>query len=1316
MAVPLIDTSFSTGEVSPSIFGRVDLAREHVACSTMRNFFPTYRGPAYSRAGTKFCGYSKQTGRGYRPRLLPFQYSINQGLVLEFGHHYMRVLYNGAYVTENAVPITAATKANPCVITAGASGFGSATANTGGVTASYAPGDYVTLAGGVYAAPAQVLVNSTTLTSLFASPVGSGYAPGDNVTLAGGTPSTSAIVQVSTTQVTAAAVAAGGTGGTNGTQTVTGTTGTGTKFQASVTVAGGAITAVLSISVRGNYTVNPTTPATEPVTGAGLTGAQLALSLGPNNFSITTAGVYTANPAGLSFTQASTTGSGTGAVFISAVMAPYNVTVATLGVYTTQPTNPVAQSSTTGSGAGVTFTVTWATTAAYSVGDWVFVSGVAGMTELNGQTYVIGAVSGTQYSLQDVFGNNIDSTSFGAYVSGGSTARIYTLATIYDEKDLSYIKPTESAASMTLCCVNQVTGAEYPPQDLTRTTNDNWTFTSVLPSPSVSPPSGTPSVSVTAAPAGTTADQQKAYYQYVVTSIDSANGTESIASAIGSAGPATDISQVLGAVTIKWNPVNGVQQYNIYKAPVGYESAPPAGSLFGYVGSTVGTSFVDRNITPDQTQVPPEHRNPFARGAINGVNLTAAGSYSGAISATITTATGSGAQLQVINSGSAIGGFIVNERGQDYVASDSLVISGSGGGGAGSLIVGPNSGTYPGTVAYFQQRRAYGNSLNEPDTYWMSQPGAPQNFDVRTPPITSDAITGSPWATQVNGIQWMVQTSGGLLVMTGLSAWLLVGSGSFATNVQAISPSSQDNVPQAFSGCSDTVPPIKINYDIIYLTSKDSHYYDLPYQLYALSEPIDLTESSSHLFDGYTMIDNAWCEQPQKLMWAVRSDGILLSLTYYKTQQIQGWARHDTAGDFVSCASVTELPVDALYVATARNINGNNCYMTERMDNRLWQTVEDCWCVDCGLSLVQPTPNGVLSISSSSGLGGISGVTGLVGGSGYSAATTATITDLALGADGITPAGTGATATLTIVGGVITGVSTTPGSGYLQPQIDVFDPAGSNGGSGFSATLVLDNSTTLSTSTNLFAGSNVGDVVRAGGGIAKITAYTDPQHVTANVLVPFPKVPNKTSAASYKAGAWTLTKPVSTVTGLNHLAGATVTGLADGNVIPPTVVSAGGTLTLATPASSIIVGLGFQAQLQSVYADAGDPTVQGQRKKVSAVTVRLESSRGVKVGTNQVDGSTMSPIEIAPQWVQMQQLPDEGENTTNFPPKPYNALAVPLRTGDVRADVSGGWRSPGQIAIQQDYPLPAQICALIPEFLPGDTAQIQAPQKQKASR
>jgi hypothetical protein len=184
---------------------------------------------------------------------------------------------------------------------------------------------------------------------------GTGYVPNDTITQAGGTlqpggPGAASVLTVATTKVVSATVAAGGSGGTNGTQTVTGTTGTGTKFQASVTVAGGAITAVLSISVAGSYTANPTTLTAEPVTGASLTGAQLSVVMGVATVSVSTAGAYAAAPAN-PVAQASTSGTGTGATFTT-VYGLGSAQITSSGNYTGAPSMTVTDSA-SGTGASI---------------------------------------------------------------------------------------------------------------------------------------------------------------------------------------------------------------------------------------------------------------------------------------------------------------------------------------------------------------------------------------------------------------------------------------------------------------------------------------------------------------------------------------------------------------------------------------------------------------------------------------------------------------------------------------------------------------------------------------------------------------------------------------------------------------------------------------------------------------------------------------------------------------------------------------------------------------------------------------------------
>lgn len=1301
MTVPAIQTSFVTGEVSPALFGHPDLARMHSAVATCRNMYVGYKGGAYSRAGTAFVGISNQTGRAWPPRLIPFQFKIDQGLVLEFGNLYMRVISNGAYVTETPISITGITQSSPAVVSASSIGASTAVPITSGVISSYATADTVTLAGGTFTAPTVLTVNNTALVSVALNAAGSGYAATDTITLAGGTFSTAASVVVSTTSVTSATINAAGTGGINGTQTVTGTTGTGTKFQASVTVTGGAITAVLSITVAGVYTVNPTAIAAEPVTGAGLVGAKLAVVLIINTITLLSGGTYTVN-SGPTLTQSATSGSGTGATFQAPIFGPKTVTITSPGNYTTYPANPVGQAATSGGGLGATFTITTTGVASYQNGDWVFLSGIVGMAQLNGGTYVIGGATPGSFQLFDVYGNAISSLSYNAYVSGGTSARIYNLITPYLEVDLAYLKYVQSADVMSLTCVNQKTLGEYQPMELVRTASANWTINALATQPTVLPPSGIPTGTPTAAGTAT--------YNYAITALDPnpKHPSESVASATCVVANAVSISTTAGTISLAWNAVPGVNQYNIYKALPAYSGAAvPVGALFGYVGSAYGTQFIDSNLVADFSQTPPLHRNPFARGQIISANpITGGSGYGSLATAVITTATGSGAVLQPVIQSGALVAIIIVDSGKNYLPSDTVTITGTGTSATASLQVSSLNGTYPSVVSYFQQRRVYANTLNNPDTYFMSKPGSYTNFDTRVPSIANDSITGTPWSRQVNGIQFLIEMPGGLVALTGVGGWQLTGAGGSGLNPQPITPSTQQAQPQGSNGCSATVPPIRIESEIVFVHSKGSTYRAFAYQIFANNYiPTDLTQNSSHLFSGFQILEHAWAEEPYKVLWSVRNDGIILSMTYNKQQEVLGWARHDTQGFYKSICTVTEPPVDAIYVATQRFPTGGPTYMIERMDNRIWNGIEDTWCVDAGLALPQPKPLATLNASSAAGLGSISGIAGLIGGTGYSASTTASIIDN----NGAGP-GTGAILTVTITGGVITTLPVSvAGSAYINPQIVILDPQGT--GSGASATATLNNTMTFTASAAVFSVPSIGSFIRMGGGIAKITAFIDTTHVTATIMSPIlALIPNYNNLPQPQPpGMWTMTAPVTVLSGLVHLAGMLVTGIADGNVIPPTIVSAQGTVTLATPVSSATAGLAFQVQLQSVYLDAGEPSIQGQRKKIAAVTTRIEASRGIKAGSNQPDGSVLSPPQLAPAWGLaniMEPVPDNGV-------MPYNGLAQPLFTGDVRIPVLGGWDTKGQVAVQQDNPLPMNILSFIPDGWSGDDPEIKASPRQQ---
>jgi hypothetical protein len=207
-------------------------------------------------------------------------------------------------------------------------------AGSGGITGAPL---VTTIAGYTNSTTVTLNTNASTTTPLnylkrcqVATPQGTGnVVPGDTFALTGGTSTTTGVCKTWTTAVQSASVYAGGSGGTNGTQTVTGTTGTGFKFTASVTVSGGGITAVLSITNGGHYIVNPTSLTNEPVTGANLVGAALTVVTGADEMYPSTVGNYSVVPGNPISTGAGGTSGATGVTVTATWQATGTYTYAT---------------------------------------------------------------------------------------------------------------------------------------------------------------------------------------------------------------------------------------------------------------------------------------------------------------------------------------------------------------------------------------------------------------------------------------------------------------------------------------------------------------------------------------------------------------------------------------------------------------------------------------------------------------------------------------------------------------------------------------------------------------------------------------------------------------------------------------------------------------------------------------------------------------------------------------------------------------------------------------------------------------------------
>jgi hypothetical protein len=106
--VHLIQPSFARGEVSPWMFGRVDLAGWSAGLRTCRNFSVRPEGSVSNRQGFTYLNNSiSAVSKG--TLLLPFIFSATQSYVLEVGAGSAQVFSNGSQVLSGGSPISFAT-------------------------------------------------------------------------------------------------------------------------------------------------------------------------------------------------------------------------------------------------------------------------------------------------------------------------------------------------------------------------------------------------------------------------------------------------------------------------------------------------------------------------------------------------------------------------------------------------------------------------------------------------------------------------------------------------------------------------------------------------------------------------------------------------------------------------------------------------------------------------------------------------------------------------------------------------------------------------------------------------------------------------------------------------------------------------------------------------------------------------------------------------------------------------------------------------------------------------------------------------------
>ena len=114
-------SNFTAGEITPKLAGHIDFNKYANGLETLENMTTFPQGGVTRRSGTRFVCEVKDSSAV--TRLIPFEFSVTQSYVLEFGASYIRFYKDNGQIVESDVTITGITQANPAVVTASSHGY-----------------------------------------------------------------------------------------------------------------------------------------------------------------------------------------------------------------------------------------------------------------------------------------------------------------------------------------------------------------------------------------------------------------------------------------------------------------------------------------------------------------------------------------------------------------------------------------------------------------------------------------------------------------------------------------------------------------------------------------------------------------------------------------------------------------------------------------------------------------------------------------------------------------------------------------------------------------------------------------------------------------------------------------------------------------------------------------------------------------------------------------------------------------------------------------------------------------------------------------
>jgi hypothetical protein len=590
---------------------------------------------------------------------------------------------------------------------------------------------------------------------------------------------------------------------------------------------------------------------------------------------------------------------------------------------------------------------------------------------------------------------------------------------------------------------------------------------------------------------------------------------------------------------------------------------------------------------------------------------------------------------------------------------------------------------WPTVVGFIQQRLGFAATALQPQKFWLSKSADIERFadtDADGDVQDDSSINYRFAALRVNTIRWMASRKKPVIGTQG-GNWTLRSD-----NAAVLTPT---DIAADFevSGGVALIQPVEVRSRLLFINAEKRKVLEFADVLQESGvqgfDSFDLTLLNDRILQG-GVTQLSYAQEPDSLLWTVRLDGQVPTLTYQPDQSVIGWARQILGGSFQGGAaivdSVASIPGQdgtgqfkdstsryEVWLAVKRVVNGSTVRYIECIEkvfNGDEDLQEEAFYVDSGLTLDNPititgatkaNPIVVTAPANSLSDGGLVRIVRVKGMTELNSNTYRVLEQATNTVELFEQDGTAITAASRANPGQITATSHGLSTG---DEVGFFGVGGMTelNGNGYTITVVDANNFTIGVNTSGFTAFTTGGTVYKAISSSSFTAY---------------------------ASSGEMRLLVSSISGLDHLEAEEVKVFADGAVQTDKTVSSG-SITLDTAASMVHVGLEYEKRWKSLKlafsSDAG--TAVGTQKNIAdVVLVLLEAAEGsVSIATEDSAGeNTFTELDL--------------RSATQIDGDP-----VPFFTGEKNLGIAAGFDTDLRLILKSTAPVPATILGIVPEL------------------